>query len=117
MSQENMINDLIKNLKLLDNTFEIKICGINDEICMATALQCKVEYIGLVFYENSPRNVTINYSRKLLYKRNKYSKIVALTVEPDDKFIEILIFPVLLKGRFWSVLLNTICGLKLKVWS
>ena len=23
MSQENMINDLIKNLKLLDNTFEI----------------------------------------------------------------------------------------------
>ena len=71
----------------MTNTFEIKICGINDEYSMTTAIDCKVEYIGLVFYEKSPRNVTIDYSTKLLDNRNQYSKIVALTVNPDDNFI------------------------------
>ena len=71
----------------MNNTFEIKICGINDEVCMLTALECKVDYIGLVFYERSPRNITIDYSKKILHNRNKHSKIVALTVNPEDDFI------------------------------
>ena len=71
----------------MGNTFEIKICGINDAISMATAIECKVEYIGLVFYKKSPRNVTIDYSKKLLSFRNNNSKIVALIVDPDDAFI------------------------------
>ena len=72
----------------MSNTFEIKICGISDKNCMLTALECKVDYIGLVFYEKSPRNITIGNSKKLLDNRNKFSKIVALTVDPDDNFIE-----------------------------
>ena len=72
----------------MSNVFEIKICGINDETCMSTAIECKVDYIGLVFYKDSPRNITIDYSKKLLYKRNKHSKIVALTVNPDDNLIK-----------------------------
>ena len=72
----------------MSNDFEIKICGINDEMSMSTAIECKVEFIGLVFYKDSPRNVTINYSKKLLHKRNKHSKIVALTVDPDDNLIK-----------------------------
>ena len=71
----------------MHNTLEIKICGINDEISMATAMECKVEYVGLVFFEKSPRNVSIIYSQKLLRNRNKHTKIVALTVNPDDDFI------------------------------
>mgnify|MGYP001258342697 CR=1 FL=1 len=71
----------------MHNTFEIKICGINDEISMATAVEFKVDYIGLVFYEKSPRNVSIDYSKKLLNYRSKHSQIVALTVDPDDSFI------------------------------
>ena len=46
----------------MKNLFEIKVCGINDEISMKTALKCKVDYVGLVFYENSPRNISINLS-------------------------------------------------------
>ena len=72
----------------MSNVFEIKICGINDENCMSTAIECKVDYIGLVFYQDSPRNITIDYSKKLLYKRNKHSKIVALTVNPNDNLIK-----------------------------
>ena len=71
----------------MNNPFEIKICGINDEVSMNKALECRVDYVGLVFYENSPRNISINLSRKLLKLRNKFSKIVALTVNPTDEFL------------------------------
>ena len=75
----------------MSKSLEIKICGINDEYSMATALECKVEYIGLVFFKNSPRNVSIEFSKKLLEKRNQYTKIVALTVNPDDDLISKII--------------------------
>ena len=71
----------------MNNLFEIKVCGINDEKSMNTALKCKVNYVGLVFYQNSPRNISINLSRELLKSRNKTTKIVALTVNPNDDFL------------------------------
>ena len=71
----------------MNNKFEIKICGINDEISMNAAINCKANYIGLVFYQNSPRNVSFNLCNKLLKLRNKFSNIVALTVNPDDDFL------------------------------
>ncbi len=71
----------------MNNLFEIKVCGINDEISMNTALKCKVDYVGLVFYPNSPRNISINLSRELIKSRNETTKIVALTVDPNDDFL------------------------------
>jgi phosphoribosylanthranilate isomerase len=71
----------------MNNLFEIKVCGINDKISMNTALKCKVDYVGLVFYPNSSRNISINLSRELLKSRNKITKIVALTVDPNDDFL------------------------------
>ena len=71
----------------MNNLFEIKVCGINDKKSMNTALKYKVNYIGLVFYPNSPRNISINQSRELLQSRNKTTKIVALTVDPNDDFL------------------------------
>ena len=71
----------------MNNQFEIKVCGINDNISMNTALKFKVDYVGLVFYPNSPRNVSINLSRELLQSRNKITKIVALLVDPNDDFL------------------------------
>lgn len=71
----------------MSNLFEIKVCGINDEISMNTALKCKVEYVGLVFHQHSPRNISINLAKELLKLRNKTTKIVALTVDPNDDFL------------------------------
>jgi len=71
----------------MNSLFEIKVCGINDEISMNAALKCKVDYVGLVFYPNSPRNISINLSRELLKSRNNTTKIVALTVDPNDDFL------------------------------
>ena len=71
----------------MNNLFEIKVCGINDEISMNTAINLKVDYIGLVFFKSSPRNISINVCMNLLKLRNKTSKIVALTVNPEDDFL------------------------------
>ena len=76
----------------MNNLFEIKVCGINDKKSMNTALKCKVNYIGFVFYPNSPRNISINQSRELLQSRNKNTKIVALTVDPNDDFLFNLLY-------------------------
>ena len=40
--------------------FEIKVCGINDQISMDAAVNNSVNYIGLVFYNDSPRNISIS---------------------------------------------------------
>ena len=71
----------------MKNRFEIKVCGINDQISMNTAINNSVDYIGLVFYNSSPRNLSIASARSLLQIRAKTSKIVALTVNPNDAFL------------------------------
>ncbi len=71
----------------MNNLFEIKVCGINDEISMNTVLKCKVDYVGVVFYPNSPRNISLSLCRELLKSRNKTTKIVALTVDANDDFL------------------------------
>ena len=72
----------------MSNNFEIKICGINDKLCMDAAIESKADYIGLVFYDKSPRNLSLGDAQDLLKNRNQHSKIVALTVNSDDDFIK-----------------------------
>ena len=71
----------------MKNLFEIKVCGINDQISMDTAINNSVDYIGLVFYKESPRNIPISKAKILISNRPKISKIVALTVNPSDNFL------------------------------
>ena len=68
----------------MKKSFEIKICGITDIDCMKAAIESNVDYLGLVFFNKSPRNISFNTAKKLLEIRNSYSKIVALTVNPDN---------------------------------
>jgi len=71
----------------MTNSFEIKICGINDKNSMLEAVNSEVDYIGFVFYNKSPRNLTLSLAKSLVTFRNKKSKIVALTVNAKDEFI------------------------------
>ena len=71
----------------MKHPFEIKICGINDQVSMNAAMNIGANYIGLVFYSKSPRNLSIANAKLLTKNRNKKSKIVALTVNPEDNFL------------------------------
>ena len=50
----------------MSKLLEIKICGIKDKDSMNAALNNKANYVGLVFYKKSPRNISIELSKELL---------------------------------------------------
>ena len=68
---------------------ELKICGINSENIIKTIIKnggCK--YLGFVFYPSSPRNLAIEYSKKLTSIVPNHIKKVAVLVTPENNFIE-----------------------------
>ena len=68
---------------------ELKICGINSESTIKTILQnggC--QYLGFVFYQLSPRNLSIEQSKKLTSIVPKYINKVAVLVNPESTFVE-----------------------------
>ncbi len=67
---------------------EIKICGIKDDISMVKACNLNIDYVGLVFFKNSPRNVSISQAKLLTKYKNSFTKIVALTVNPNDNLLD-----------------------------
>ena len=68
---------------------ELKICGINSKNIIKTIVKnggCK--YLGFVFYPPSPRNLSIQESKKLTAIVPKDIKKVAVLVKPENSFIE-----------------------------
>ena len=71
----------------MTNSLKIKICGVNDKNSMLAAIDAEADYIGLVFYEKSPRNLELPIAETLIPFRNNKSKIVALTVDAGDEYL------------------------------
>jgi len=71
----------------MTNLFKIKICGINNKNSMLAAIDAGADFIGLVFYEKSPRSLKLPFAESLITFRNKKSKIVALIVDAKDEYI------------------------------
>jgi phosphoribosylanthranilate isomerase len=67
---------------------KIKVCGLNPTRDVQICIDLKVNYLGFVFYEKSPRNVNISDIHVLSRYNKKNSAFVAVTVNPSDKFIE-----------------------------
>jgi phosphoribosylanthranilate isomerase len=62
---------------------ELKICGINSKNIIQTIIQnggCK--YLGFIFYPPSPRNLSIEESKKLTSMVPYHIKKVAVLVKP-----------------------------------
>ena len=70
---------------------KIKICGISDHNTMSKISNLDIEYIGLVFFEKSPRNVSIEEAKLIKQYLGNSTKIVALTVNASDKFLRNII--------------------------
>jgi phosphoribosylanthranilate isomerase len=66
---------------------DIKICGLSRPDMLEAALDAGAAYIGLVFYEPSPRNVTIAQARALAEQARGRAAIVALTVDAPDALL------------------------------
>ncbi len=67
---------------------EIKICGLSTPKTMEAALQAGADYVGLMFYEPSPRFVDWQTARMLADNARGRAKIVAVVVDADDGLLE-----------------------------
>lgn len=65
----------------------IKICGLSQPDMLEAALEAGAAYVGLVFYEPSPRNVTIAQAQALAEMARGRAAIVALTVDAPDALL------------------------------
>jgi phosphoribosylanthranilate isomerase len=63
---------------------EVKICGLSTADTMAAALDAGADYVGLVFYPRSPRNVSLDQARALADQARGRARVVALTVDAGD---------------------------------
>ena len=70
---------------------KIKICGVLDHHIMSTISDLNVDYVGLVFFEKSPRNISIEKAKSIVKCLNKSTKTVALTVNATDQFLRNII--------------------------
>ena len=67
---------------------KIKICGLNPTRDVQLCINLKVNYLGFVFYDKSPRNVKLSDIEILSNYNKKDSSFVAVTVNPNDEFIK-----------------------------
>ena len=65
-----------------------KVCGLNPARDVQLCIDLKVNYLGFVFYEKSPRNINISDINLLSKYDKKNSAFVAVTVNPNDEFIK-----------------------------
>tara|TARA_E500000178_G_scaffold336770_1_gene375202 strand:+ start:3284 stop:3892 length:609 start_codon:yes stop_codon:yes gene_type:complete len=66
---------------------KIKICGLNITRDVQLCIDLKVNFLGFVFYEKSPRNINLEDIKNLSNFKKKNSSFVAVTVDPTNKFI------------------------------
>ena len=67
---------------------KVKICGLHPIRDVQLCIDLNVNYLGFVFYTNSPRNVNLKEIEKLKTYNKQSSQFVAVTVNPSDEFIK-----------------------------
>ena len=70
-------------------SIELKICGINSEKVIQTIIKSGgCQYLGFIFYPPSPRNLSIEQSKKLTSIIPNDIKKVAVLIKPESNFVE-----------------------------
>jgi len=62
----------------------VKICGLSSPDHVDTAVKAGADMVGFVFFDASPRNVTIDAGAALAERARGHAGIVALSVDADD---------------------------------
>lgn len=70
---------------------KVKICGLTDDAMVAAAVSAGAAYVGFVFFEKSPRNLTLSQAATLAGLVPAGLCKVALTVNADDAALDALV--------------------------
>lgn len=66
---------------------EVKICGLSTAETMQAALASGANFVGLMFYPKSPRNVSLAQAAELARQARGKARIVTVTVNADDALL------------------------------
>ena len=69
----------------------VKICGVRSEDIAIHAINSNADYLGFIFYPQSPRNISFEDSSVIINKIKGKILTVAVTVDPDDSIINSII--------------------------
>jgi phosphoribosylanthranilate isomerase len=72
-------------------TIKVKICGLKTEAALDAALDAGADYVGLVFFPPSPRNISPAAAKALAAGARGRARIVALMVDPGDALIDTVV--------------------------
>lgn len=72
----------------MTRNIRVKICGLTTEQSVLDVAQAGAHYMGLVFFEKSPRNVSVPLARDLALVAPVGLAKVALTVNADDATLD-----------------------------
>ena len=65
-------------------TVDVKICGLTDEDSLAAAVEAGAAYVGLVFFDKSPRSISAVQAAQLIDGLPGDVRRVGLFVDPSD---------------------------------
>ena len=65
----------------------VKICGVKSIDVAIHAINSNADYLGFIFYPQSPRNISFEDSSTIIHKIKDKISTVAVTVDPDDSII------------------------------
>ncbi len=66
---------------------EVKICGLSTPETLEAAIAAGADFVGLMFFAKSPRNVSLAAARDLAGIARGRARIVTVTVDADDALI------------------------------
>ena len=69
----------------------VKICGLRDQVMLDVAVNAGAHYVGLVFFEKSPRNVSIAQAAPLAQSTLTGIAKVGLVENPDNAFLDAIL--------------------------
>lgn len=70
---------------------KVKICGLSTAETMLLALDAGADFVGLVIFPPSPRNVSLAQAAELAGIARGRAQIVALLVDPDDSLVDAVV--------------------------
>ena len=74
----------------MSNPVRVKICGVTSQQLMRDVGNASAQYAGLVFFEKSPRNLSLDKARSIALEAPTGLAKVALVVNPSDRFLDSL---------------------------
>lgn len=72
-------------------TLDIKICGLKTEDAVTAALEGGASHLGFIFFERSPRHLSVALASQLRQAARGRALAVAVTVDADDTTLDAIV--------------------------